>query len=219
MALRRRDARGPGRLGTGPARGTGGPGRGGLRHRRRDAHPDRGRIKADEPYYSQKHKQHGMNVQVIAAPDGTPLWFPRATPGRTHDLRGPRPRHRPSMPDPADPRAGRPGLPGCRRHPANPLPPPLRTARALPAVQPRPRPAAGSRRASLRTAEVLATDTARPMVNPTYRHRRTSHPHTVGAAVAAPGLGDTADVVHGPGREEAAEQPHDEPGRAADGRL
>ncbi|MDR6981375.1 hypothetical protein J2X68_008118 [Streptomyces sp. 3330] len=27
-----------------------------------------------------------MNVQVIAAPDGTPLWFSRATPGRTHDL-------------------------------------------------------------------------------------------------------------------------------------
>jgi hypothetical protein len=44
------------------------------------------RIKADEPYYSHKHKQHGMNVQVIARPDGTPLWFSRATPGRTHDL-------------------------------------------------------------------------------------------------------------------------------------
>ncbi|MFE3907842.1 transposase family protein, partial [Streptomyces sp. NPDC059153] len=44
------------------------------------------RIKADEPYYSQKHKQHGMNVQVMAAPDGTPLWFSRALPGRTHDL-------------------------------------------------------------------------------------------------------------------------------------
>ncbi len=44
------------------------------------------RIHADEPYYSQKHKQHGMNVQVIARPDGTPLWFSRATPGRTHDL-------------------------------------------------------------------------------------------------------------------------------------
>ncbi|MFD5514385.1 transposase family protein, partial [Streptomyces sp. NPDC127051] len=27
-----------------------------------------------------------MNVQVIARPDGTPLWFPRALPGRTHDL-------------------------------------------------------------------------------------------------------------------------------------
>jgi hypothetical protein len=44
------------------------------------------RIAADEPYYSQKHKKHGMNVQVIARPDGTPLWFSRATPGRTHDL-------------------------------------------------------------------------------------------------------------------------------------
>ncbi|MEW2426353.1 transposase family protein [Streptomyces nigra] len=44
------------------------------------------RIRADEPYYSQKHRKHGMNVQVIAAPDGTPLWFSRATPGRTHDL-------------------------------------------------------------------------------------------------------------------------------------
>ena len=44
------------------------------------------RIRADEPYYSQKHKKHGMNVQVITTPDGTPLWFSRATPGRTHDL-------------------------------------------------------------------------------------------------------------------------------------
>ena len=36
------------------------------------------RIAADEPYYSQKHRKHskrGMNVQVIARPDGTPLWF------------------------------------------------------------------------------------------------------------------------------------------------
>ncbi|ANZ21639.1 transposase IS4 family protein [Streptomyces noursei ATCC 11455] len=44
------------------------------------------RIAADAPYYSQKHKRHGMNVQVIAAPDSTPLWFSRALPGRTHDL-------------------------------------------------------------------------------------------------------------------------------------
>ncbi|MFB6839063.1 transposase family protein [Streptomyces sp. NPDC056361] len=44
------------------------------------------RIAADEPYYSQKHRKkrkRGMNVQVIARPDGTPLWFSRATPGRT----------------------------------------------------------------------------------------------------------------------------------------
>ena len=40
------------------------------------------RIAADEPYYAQKHRKHGMNVQVIARPDGTPLWLSRATPGR-----------------------------------------------------------------------------------------------------------------------------------------
>jgi hypothetical protein len=44
------------------------------------------RVKADEPYYLMKHRRHGMNVQVIARSDGTPLWFSRATPGRTHDL-------------------------------------------------------------------------------------------------------------------------------------
>ncbi|MFV0131815.1 transposase family protein [Streptomyces sp. HMX87] len=44
------------------------------------------RIRADEPYYSMKHRKHGMNVQVISRPDGTPLWFSRAVPGRTHDL-------------------------------------------------------------------------------------------------------------------------------------
>lgn len=41
------------------------------------------RAKADEPYYSQKHRKHGMNVQVIARGDGAPLWFSRALPGRT----------------------------------------------------------------------------------------------------------------------------------------
>jgi hypothetical protein len=31
-------------------------------------------------------RKHDTNVQVIAAPDGTPLWFSRMTPGRTDDL-------------------------------------------------------------------------------------------------------------------------------------
>ncbi|GAU71484.1 Clp family protein [Streptomyces sp. NBRC 110611] len=44
------------------------------------------RTAADEPHYSQKHRQHGMNVQVIARPDSTPLCFSRTLPGRTHDL-------------------------------------------------------------------------------------------------------------------------------------
>lgn len=44
------------------------------------------RFAADEPYYSMKHRRHGMNVQVVAAPDGRALCFSRAPPGRTHDL-------------------------------------------------------------------------------------------------------------------------------------
>lgn len=44
------------------------------------------RAAADEPYYSMKHRHHGMNVQVLARPDGSPIWYSRALPGRTHDL-------------------------------------------------------------------------------------------------------------------------------------
>jgi len=31
------------------------------------------RVAADRPHHSGKHKMHGMNIQVLAAPDGTPL--------------------------------------------------------------------------------------------------------------------------------------------------
>lgn len=44
------------------------------------------RVKADRPYYSKKHRFHGVNVQVIAAPDGAILWTSGAMPGKTHDL-------------------------------------------------------------------------------------------------------------------------------------
>jgi hypothetical protein len=44
------------------------------------------RIAADRPYFSGKHRVHGMNIQVIAAPDGTILWTSGAPPGKTHDL-------------------------------------------------------------------------------------------------------------------------------------
>jgi hypothetical protein len=32
------------------------------------------RVAADRPFYSGKHKRHGVNLQVIASPDGTILW-------------------------------------------------------------------------------------------------------------------------------------------------
>jgi hypothetical protein len=43
------------------------------------------RVAADRPFYSGKHKRHGMNLQVIASPDGAILWVSGALPGSVHD--------------------------------------------------------------------------------------------------------------------------------------
>src|SRR6185437_15938094 len=43
------------------------------------------RVAADRPFYSGKHKKHGMNVQVIASPGGDILWVSGALPGAVHD--------------------------------------------------------------------------------------------------------------------------------------
>jgi DDE superfamily endonuclease/Helix-turn-helix of DDE superfamily endonuclease len=43
------------------------------------------RVAADRPFYSGKHKRHGMNLQVIASPDGDILWVSGALAGAVHD--------------------------------------------------------------------------------------------------------------------------------------
>jgi DDE superfamily endonuclease len=43
------------------------------------------RVAADRPFYSGKHKKHGMNLQVIAGPGGDILWVSGALPGSVHD--------------------------------------------------------------------------------------------------------------------------------------
>jgi hypothetical protein len=43
------------------------------------------RVAKDRPSYSGKHKRHGMNLQVIASPDGNLLWVSGALPGSVHD--------------------------------------------------------------------------------------------------------------------------------------
>lgn len=48
------------------------------------------RIAADRPFYSGKHKKHGMNVQVIAGPFGRLLWASPALPGAVHDIKAAR---------------------------------------------------------------------------------------------------------------------------------
>ncbi|WP_406378577.1 transposase family protein [Streptomyces sp. NBC_01618] len=48
------------------------------------------RIATDRPYYSGKHKRHGMNVQVITDPLGCLLWASPALPGAVHDIKAAR---------------------------------------------------------------------------------------------------------------------------------
>jgi len=43
-------------------------------------------LAADRPFYSGKHHRHGMNLQVIAAPDGEIVWVSGPLPGAVHDL-------------------------------------------------------------------------------------------------------------------------------------
>jgi len=43
------------------------------------------RVAADRPFYSGKHRRHGMNLQVIASPAGDVLWVSGPLPGSVHD--------------------------------------------------------------------------------------------------------------------------------------
>jgi DDE superfamily endonuclease len=43
------------------------------------------RLAADRPFFSGKHRHHGVNIQVVAAPDGTLLWASGGLPGSVHD--------------------------------------------------------------------------------------------------------------------------------------
>lgn len=40
----------------------------------------------DRPFYSGKHKCHGLNVQVIADPAGRLVWISPTLPGTRHDM-------------------------------------------------------------------------------------------------------------------------------------
>jgi hypothetical protein len=44
------------------------------------------RVARDRPFYSGKHKRHGMNLQVISSPTGEILWVSGPLPGSAHDL-------------------------------------------------------------------------------------------------------------------------------------
>jgi hypothetical protein len=44
------------------------------------------RVAADRPFYSGKHRRHGMNLQVISSPQGEIVWVSGPLPGAVHDL-------------------------------------------------------------------------------------------------------------------------------------
>ena len=44
------------------------------------------RVAADRPFYSGKHRRHGMNLQVISSPHGEIVWVSGPLPGAVHDL-------------------------------------------------------------------------------------------------------------------------------------
>jgi DDE superfamily endonuclease/Helix-turn-helix of DDE superfamily endonuclease len=44
------------------------------------------RVAADRPFYSGKHRRHGMNLQVISSPQGEILWVSGPLPSAVHDL-------------------------------------------------------------------------------------------------------------------------------------
>jgi transposase-like protein len=48
------------------------------------------RVAADRPYYSGKHKRHGVNFQVLADTRGRLLWASSALPGAVHDVKAAR---------------------------------------------------------------------------------------------------------------------------------
>ncbi len=51
------------------------------------AHSSRSdKVAEDRPFYSGKHRRHGMNLQVISSPSGQILWVSGPLPGATHDL-------------------------------------------------------------------------------------------------------------------------------------
>jgi hypothetical protein len=43
------------------------------------------RVAAGRPFYSGKHRKHGMNLQVIASPTGDIVWVSGPLPGAVHD--------------------------------------------------------------------------------------------------------------------------------------
>jgi len=137
------------------------------------------RAKADRPYYSGKHKRHGLNVQVLTDPAGRLIWAsPALRLGARRESRPP-PRAGPCSDRLRHPGPGRPRLPRRPRH------------------HPRPVPGAGTSHRSGRGQH-------QPRPAPRARRTRTSHPQSLApsapAAAAARNAVPTSSLLSSPSR-------------------
>jgi hypothetical protein len=137
------------------------------------------RIAVDQPFYSGKHKRHGVNLQVIASPDGTILWVSGELPGSAHDTAAARIWQILAALEQAGLIAlgdkGYHGYDETRQRVITPYKgqeqAPIAEGR-----QPGPRPAPRPRRARQRPAQVLAHPAQSPRQPTPYRPTRQSHP-------------------------------------------
>ena len=138
------------------------------------------RLAADRPSYSGKHRKHGMNLQVIASPEGEIWWVSGPLPGSAHDLTAARIwgiiRELASsglivLADKGYHGAGEPLL----------TPVPGKEQAGLAEIrQPLPCPAARSRRASQRPAQDLAHPAQAPLLPLARRATGQGHPRPSG---------------------------------------
>ena len=169
----------------------------------------------DRPYFSGKHKAHGVNVQVLADPTGRLIWASPALPGARHDMGArPRTRHprRPHRSQSAGDRRQR--LPRLRIHRSPPSPPRQpRDRPASPALQQsesgqlRPRPSTRTRRAGQRATQELEDPPQDPLLPPPRHRPRQGRPRPHPRRLTASGKGsmviarpDRAAVVAAVGR-------------------
>jgi len=136
------------------------------------------RIAADRPFYSGKHKKHGMNVQVIADPNGRLLWASPALAGAVHDVRAAREHGIIDALAEAGISCWAQGLSGSRRHGPPPLPRPMGEAvRRSAGRQPVPRKGAGTGRTGHRHPQVLSGPAQAPLLDDPYHEPRPGCPH------------------------------------------
>jgi hypothetical protein len=134
------------------------------------------RVADDRPYYSGKHKRHGINVQILADTRGALLW---ASPA----LRHPRPDRRQTPRHPRRPSQvrrrllRRQRLPCGWTHHRGPVPASTaQTVRESEEGQPQPRPQPGTRRTRRRHPQDLETPDQAPLLPTPSDHDHRRHP-------------------------------------------